>query len=71
MLLCGTGGPTQRVSSSTRVRRILYDLTELENASRFKKGESQARTPKKVANVKKWFGKLEVDLTNFLAYFGK
>jgi len=50
-------------------RSILYDLTELENASRFKKGEAATRTPKKVANVAKWFGKLEVDLTSFLAYF--
>ena len=49
--------------------RILYDLTELENASRFKKGESETRTPKKVANVGKWFGKLELDLSSFLAYF--
>ena len=49
--------------------RILYDLTELENASRFKKGEDQVRTPKKVANVEKWFGKLDVDLDTLLAYF--
>jgi len=50
-------------------RSILYDLTELENASRFKKGEDQVRTPKKVANVEKWFGKLDVDLDTLLAYF--
>jgi len=49
-------------------RAILYDLTELENASRFKKGESE-RTVKKVAIVEKWFGKLDNDLVNFLAYF--
>jgi hypothetical protein len=48
--------------------RILYDLTELENAARFKKGESE-RTAKKVENVNKWFGKLDKDLTDFLAYF--
>ena len=49
-------------------RAILYDLTELENAARFKKGESE-RTAKKVENVNKWFGKLDKDLTDFLAYF--
>jgi len=49
-------------------RSILYDLTELENASRFKKGEAE-RTVKKVAIVEKWFGKLDTDLANFLAYF--
>ena len=51
-------------------RSILYDLTELETASRFKKGEPEVRTPKKVANVEKWFGKLETDFTSFLSYFG-
>ena len=61
-----TQGTMDRIS-----RSILYDLTELENASRFKKGETATRTPKKVANVGKWFGKLEVDLTSFLAYFPK
>jgi len=50
-------------------RSILYDLTELENAARFKKGEAATRTPKKVANVAKWFGKLDVDLAGFLTYF--
>jgi hypothetical protein len=50
-------------------RNILYDITELENASRFKKGEEQVRTPKKIANVEKWFGKLDTDLGGFLAYF--
>ena len=46
----------------------MYDLTELEGASRLKKGESE-RTEKKIANVEKWFGKLDVDLTKFLEYF--
>ena len=50
-------------------RAILYDLTELENASRLKKDES-SRTPKKVANVQKWFDKLDGDFALFLAYFG-
>merc|ERR1711908_32625 len=36
-------------------RSILYDLTELESAARIKKGETE-RTPKKIANVNKWFG---------------
>lgn len=49
-------------------RSILYDLTELENASRFKKGE-EARTEKKVANVAKWFNKLDTDFDAFLSYF--
>jgi len=48
-------------------RSILYDLTELENASRFKKGETE-RTAKKMANVEKWFGKLDADLTLLLSY---
>jgi len=51
-------------------RSILYDLTELENAARFKKGEDPTRTPKKVANVRKWFVKLDTDLSGFLKYFG-
>ena len=50
-------------------RGLLYDITELENASRFKKGEDQTRTPKKIANVDKWFVKLDKDFTEFLAYF--
>ena len=50
-------------------RAILYDLTELENASRIKKGEDAARTPKKVANVNKWFAKLDGDFDQLLAYF--
>lgn len=49
-------------------RSILYDLTELEGASRLKKGETE-RTEKKVANVEKWFGKLEKDFDVFLSYF--
>jgi len=49
-------------------RSILYDLTELEGASRLKKGET-SRTEKKVANVDKWFAKLDSDLAGFLSYF--
>lgn len=49
-------------------RAILYDLTELENAARFKKGETE-RTSKKIENVNKWFGKLDADLATLLAYF--
>mmetsp|Transcript_16464 Transcript_16464/g.39292 ORF Transcript_16464/g.39292 Transcript_16464/m.39292 type:complete len:206 (-) Transcript_16464:274-891(-) len=49
-------------------RAILYDLTELENAARFKKGETE-RTAKKVENVDKWFIKLDADLNMLLAYF--
>jgi len=48
-------------------RAILYDLTELENASRLKKEET-TRTAKKVATVDKWFAKLDGDFANFLAY---
>ena len=48
--------------------RVLYDLTELENAARFKKGETE-RTVKKVDNVNKWFGKLDADLAMLLTYF--
>ena len=47
---------------------ILYDLTELENASRLKKEET-SRTAKKVATVSKWFEKLDGDFTTFLSYF--
>ena len=47
--------------------RVLYDLTELENAARFKKGETE-RTVKKVDNVNKWFVKLDTDLNTLLAY---
>jgi len=50
-------------------RAILYDLTELENASRFKKGEEQVRTPKKVENVEKWFKKLDTDFDAIIKYF--
>lgn len=49
-------------------RSILYDLTELEAASRFKKGDPE-RTPKKVAGVDKWFVKLDADFTTFLSYY--
>lgn len=49
-------------------RSILYDLTELEGASRFKKGETE-RTEKKIANVGKWFAKLDSDFDVFLSYF--
>jgi len=49
-------------------RSILYDLTELEGASRLKKGETE-RTEKKIANVEKWFAKLDVDFNTFLTYF--
>lgn len=54
---------TDRIS-----RSILYDLTELEGASRLKKGETE-RTEKKIANVQKWFAKLEKDFDVFLEYF--
>lgn len=47
---------------------ILYDVTELENASRVKKGETE-RTPKKIANVQKWFAKLDKDFADLLAYY--
>lgn len=50
-------------------RAILYDLTELENACRFKKGEEQVRTPKKIASVEKWFDKLDKDFSIFLGYY--
>ena len=49
-------------------RGVLYDFTELENASRLKKGE-ETRTSKKIANVEKWFGKIDSDLTELLAYY--
>ena len=49
-------------------RSILYDFTELENASRLKKGE-ETRTAIKTANVAKWFGKVDADLSELLAYF--
>lgn len=51
-------------------RAILYDLTELENASRFKKGEAQTRTAKKVDNVNKWFTKLDADFDTLISYLG-
>ena len=59
---------TTQATTDRLTRAILYDLTELENAARFKKGESE-RTEKKIANVNKWFGKLDTDFDLFLAYF--
>ena len=50
-------------------RSVLYDLTELENASRFKKGSEPVRTAKMVEQVDKWFGKLDTDFDQVLAYF--
>merc|ERR1712070_1298271 len=35
--------------------KLRDDLNELESAARIKKGETE-RTPKKIANVNKWFG---------------
>jgi len=60
---------TTQLTTDRIARSILYDLTELENASRLKKEET-TRTPKKIANVQKWFDKLDGDFTAFLAYFG-
>lgn len=60
---------TTQLTTDRLARAILYDLTELENASRLKKEET-SRTPKKVANVAKWFDKLDGDFAVFLAYFG-
>jgi len=60
---------TTQLTTDRLARAILYDLTELENASRLKKGEDAARTPKKIANVQKWFAKLDSDFDAFLAYF--
>jgi len=59
---------TTQLTIDRASRAILYDLTELENASRLKKEES-SRTPKKVANILKWFEKLDTDLGGYLAYF--
>ena len=50
---------------------IRYDLTELENSARFKKGAEQVRTPKKIDSVNQWFTKFDGDTANFLTYFGK
>merc|ERR1719502_837613 len=60
---------TTQLTTDRIARSILYDLTELENASRLKKEET-TRTPKKIANVQKWFDKLDGDFAAFLAYFG-
>jgi len=49
-------------------RSILYDLTELENAARIKKGETE-RTAKKAAIVQKWFAKIDKDFEALLAYY--
>lgn len=50
-------------------RAILYDVTELENAARFKKGAEQVRTEKMLASVGKWFSKLDGDFDQLLKYF--
>jgi len=60
---------TTQLTIDRQARSILYDLTELESAARFKKGEDQTRTAKKVANVNKWFAKLDSDIVTFLKYF--
>jgi len=60
---------TTQLTTDRLARSILYDLTELENASRLKKEET-SRTPKKIANVQKWFDKLDTDFATFLKYFG-
>ena len=60
---------TTQLTTDRLGRAILYDLTELENASRLKKEET-SRTPKKIAAVEKWFDKLDGDFSGFLAYFG-
>merc|ERR1719247_2355832 len=60
---------TTQLTTDRLARAILYDLTELENASRLKKGE-EGRTPKKIAAVSKWFEKLDGDFAVFLKYFG-
>merc|ERR1712087_389635 len=59
---------TTQETTDRATRAILYDLTELENASRLKKGDTE-RTVKKVANVNKWFGKLDKDFADLLSYY--
>merc|ERR1712032_611940 len=59
---------TTQESTDKISRAIIYDLTELESASRLKKGDTE-RTPKKIANVNKWFVKLDKDFTSLLAYY--
>ena len=59
---------TTQATTDRLGRAILYDLTELENASRLKKEET-SRTPKKIASVTKWFEKLDGDFAVFLTYF--
>lgn len=59
---------TTQATTDRLSRAVLYDLTELENASRFKK-DDPARTAKKIANVERWFTKLDTDISTFLSYF--
>merc|ERR1740138_1577676 len=61
---------TTQLTVDRLARAIIYDLTELENASRLKKEET-SRTAKKVATVSKWFEKLDGDFAAFLAYLPK
>jgi len=65
---CGGRGGALSCLRDAATRRIIYDLTELEGAARLKKGETE-RTDKKVANVNKWFVKLDTDLATLLSYF--
>ena len=58
-----------QLTTDRLTRAILYDLTELENASRFKNNEEPVRTEKKVQNVAKWFVKLDGDFATLLSYF--
>jgi len=57
-----------QLTTDQRTRSIIYDLTELENAARLKKGDPE-RTPKKIANVQKWFVKLDKDFGDLFEYF--
>jgi len=59
---------TTQETTDKITRAIIYDLTELESASRLKKTDTE-RTVKKVANVNKWFGKLDKDFGSLLAYY--
>lgn len=49
-------------------RAIIYDLNELENASR-QKASVPERTPKMITNVNLWFAKLDKDFGELFAYF--
>jgi hypothetical protein len=49
-------------------RAILFDLTELENAARLKKGV-ETRTDKQVERVEEWFKTFDRDITKLLKYF--